>query len=59
MYYTLYFLVSLIATTVGSITGMGGGVIIKPILDFIGTYNAQTIGVISSITVLTMSIISV
>lgn len=40
-------------------TGMGGGVIIKPAMDFIGTYNAQTIGVISSITVFSMSIVSI
>ncbi len=57
--YLLYFFVALVATTIGSMTGMGGGVIIKPAMDFIGTYNAQTIGVISSITVFSMSIVSI
>ena len=38
--YLLYFFVALVATTIGSMTGMGGGVIIKPAMDFIGTYNA-------------------
>lgn len=31
MQYILYFLIAIGATTVGSLTGMGGGVIIKPL----------------------------
>ena len=50
----LYFLIALGATTVGALTGMGGGVIIKPLCDVIGTYDAQTIGVLACITVFSM-----
>jgi len=59
MQHIIYFFIALAATTVGSLTGMGGGVIIKPLLDILGDYNAANIGVLSSITVLTMSIVSV
>ena len=55
----LYFLVAIGATTVGALTGMGGGVIIKPVLDLLGQYDAATIGILSSVTVLTMSIVSI
>ena len=30
----LYFLIIVVANAVGSVSGMGGGVIIKPVLDF-------------------------
>lgn len=55
----IYFLIVLTATTVGSLTGMGGGVIIKPAMDMIGQYDAATIGILSSLTVLTMSCMSI
>ena len=55
----LYFLVAIGATIVGALTGMGGGVIIKPVLDLLGQYDAATIGILSSVTVLTMSIVSI
>jgi uncharacterized membrane protein YfcA len=55
----IYFLIALIATTVGSMVGIGGGVIIKPLLDFLGHYNVATIGVLSSFTVFAMSIVSI
>lgn len=54
-----YFLIAIGATTVGSLTGMGGGVIIKPVLDVLGTYDAAAIGVLSSITVFSMSSVSI
>ena len=54
----LYFLIALGATTVGALTGMGGGVIIKPLCDVIGTYDAQTIGVLACITVFSMALVS-
>ena len=57
--YLLYFLIAIGATTVGALTGMGGGVIIKPLLDMLGGYDVETIGVLSSITVFAMSIVSV
>lgn len=55
----VYFFVSLGATTVGATTGMGGGVIIKPVLDVLGDYDVATIGMLSCITVLVMSVVSV
>lgn len=59
MQFIIYFLLALFATTVGSLTGMGGGVIIKPLMDVLGNYNVQTIGIISSITVFSMALVSV
>jgi len=55
----LYFLITLFATTVGSTTGMGGGVIIKPVLDAFGHYGVDTVSVLSSISVFAMSIVSI
>ena len=55
----VYFLIAIGATTVGALTGMGGGVIIKPVMDVIGAYDAATIGVLSSITVFSMSVVSI
>lgn len=54
----LYFIISLLASTIGAIAGIGGGVFIKPILDFLGDYPLATIGVLSSMTVFTMSAVS-
>lgn len=55
----IYFLIAIMATTVGALTGMGGGIIIKPVLDVLGHYDATTIGVLSSITVFSMSLVSI
>ena len=57
--YLFNLFVVLVAITIRSMTGMGEGMIIKPAMDFIGIYNAQTIGVISPITVFSMSIVSI
>lgn len=54
----VYFLIALLATTAGAMTGMGGGVIIKPLLDLLGDYDAATIGVLSALTVFVMSLVS-
>lgn len=54
----LYFLITLLATIIGAIAGLGGGIIIKPALDAIGTYDVATICVLSSITVLCMATVS-
>ena len=59
MQYIIYFILAFFATTVGSLTGMGGGVIIKPLMDMFGDFDVQTISIISSITVLTMAVVSV
>ncbi|MDE6614531.1 MAG: sulfite exporter TauE/SafE family protein [Clostridia bacterium] len=52
----LYFFIALICTFAGAITGMGGGVVIKPVLDLLGNYDSASIGALSSLTVLAMSV---
>ncbi|TLG73805.1 sulfite exporter TauE/SafE family protein [Culicoidibacter larvae] len=54
----IYFLVIIFANTVGSISGMGGGVLIKPIFDAIGAHTLATITFYSSVAVFTMAIVS-
>ena len=53
-----YFIVTLIATVIGAIAGLGGGIIIKPTFDALGGFDVSTIGILSSITVLCMAFIS-
>ncbi|MBR1583028.1 MAG: sulfite exporter TauE/SafE family protein [Spirochaetales bacterium] len=48
----------LIATIVGSISGIGGGVLIKPVLDAVTSMSASQISFLSGVTVLTMTIVS-
>ncbi len=55
----IYLAIALGATIIGAIAGIGGGVIIKPMLDFIGDYGVSTIGVISSCTVFSMAVVSI
>ena len=57
--YVLYFLIAIITTTIGAITGVGGGVIIKPVLDIFAHYNSQTIAVLSSVILFSMAIVSI
>lgn len=57
--YVIYFFITFFATSICSLTGMGGGVIIKPIMDIIGDFNVHTIGVIASITVFSMALVSI
>ncbi|UUV17194.1 sulfite exporter TauE/SafE family protein [Fusobacteria bacterium ZRK30] len=54
----LYFGIGLLATIFGSLVGLGGGVVIKPVLDAIGTYDLTTIGILSSFTVFSMAVVS-
>lgn len=54
----VYFVVIILSNTIGSISGMGGGVIIKPILDFLATDSVATISFYSSVAVFVMSISS-
>lgn len=54
----IYFIVIILANTVGAISGMGGGVIIKPVLDFIGYHSVAAISFYSTVAVFTMSISS-
>ncbi|MEG1720259.1 MAG: sulfite exporter TauE/SafE family protein [Pseudoflavonifractor sp.] len=55
----LYFLIAIGATIAGAMTGMGGGVIMKPVLDLLHSFDVQTVGVLSAITVFSMSIVSI
>ncbi len=56
--YILYFFVAITSTTIGAITGVGGGVIIKPMLDILGHFDSLTISTLSAFTVLSMAIVS-
>jgi len=51
----LFLFVSFLASIVGSICGIGGGVIIKPVLDSFGILDVKTISFLSGCTVLSMS----
>lgn len=53
-----YFIVGLIASMFGSIAGIGGGVIMKPLLDLLGHYDVATIGVLSSACVFSMAAVT-
>ena len=55
----IYLLISFAATTLGSLCGIGGGVIIKPIMDSTGLLSVTTVSFLSSATVLSMAIMSV
>ncbi|HIZ61293.1 MAG TPA: sulfite exporter TauE/SafE family protein [Candidatus Gemmiger avistercoris] len=51
----LYLCVSFFASIAGAICGIGGGVIIKPVLDMLGLAAVATISFLSGCTVLSMS----
>jgi len=52
----LYLLLAFGASTIGSIAGIGGGVIIRPVMDVISPFSAQTISFLSGCTVLAMAV---
>lgn len=54
----LYLLIALLATIIGGITGIGGGVIIKPVLDAFAHFDVASINILSSITILSMAVVS-
>lgn len=56
---TNFFLVSFLASVVGSICGIGGGVIIKPALDAARIMSVSSISYLSGATVLSVAIINV
>lgn len=58
MQYILYSIVCLLATTLGAISGIGGGVIIKPIFDATMGLSVSQISFLSGCSVLSMSIVS-
>lgn len=55
----IYFLVAIVATTIGAAAGIGGGVIIKPVLDAVSSFSLPTVNLLSSSTIFIMSIVSI
>ena len=55
----IFILVSFLASVIGCICGIGGGVIIKPVLDAFGLYSVSTISFMSGCIVLAMTTYSV
>ncbi len=57
--YVICIAVSFLASVAGSICGIGGGVLIKPVLDAFGALDVASISFLSGCTVLSMSCYSV
>lgn len=55
----LIFIICLSASVIGGICGIGGGIIIKPLLDALGVMSVSAISFLSGLTVMSMSLISV
>lgn len=55
----IFFVVSFLASVVGAICGIGGGVVIKPVLDMLRLETVAAISFLSGCTVLSMSCYSV
>lgn len=54
----ILFFVCLIACIIGAISGIGGGIIIKPVLDSLNIMSMSTLNFLSGCTILSMSIVS-
>lgn len=54
--YLLVFVVCFLASLLGPLCGIGGGVIIKPVVDAMGVMSVSTVSFLSSISVLIMSL---
>lgn len=50
--------ISLLASTLGAITGIGGGILVKPTVDALGLLPVTTVSFLSGIMVLSMSAVS-
>lgn len=55
----VFFLISILSSTAGAVCGIGGGVIMKPVLDAAGIMSVSDISFLSGCTVLAMSVVSV
>lgn len=53
--WAICYLVTFAACVLGTICGMGGGIIIKPVLDAAGVMSVSTITFLSGVTVIAMS----
>ncbi|MFR9254508.1 MAG: hypothetical protein ACLVJ6_02695 [Merdibacter sp.] len=49
--YALFFLISFGASIIGAICGIGGGIIIKPVMDAFGALDVSIINFLSGCTV--------
>lgn len=58
MVYLVYAIVIIISTSLGAVAGLGGGVIIKPLLDLVGFHDPSTINLYSCVAVFTMCCVS-
>lgn len=54
----LIFFICLSASIIGGICGIGGGVIIKPVIDAMGVMDVSSISFLSGLTVLSMSVVN-
>lgn len=54
----IFFIISFLSSTIGAICGIGGGIIIKPVLDSLKVLEVSKISLLSSCTVLSMSLYS-
>ena len=59
MHIIIYSIIVLCATMIGAITGLGGGIIIKPAFDFVGIDTTSMISVYSTVAVFTMCLVSI
>lgn len=59
MVFLIFFIVCFLASGIGAICGIGGGIIIKPVLDAIGILDVEVISFLSGCTVLSMTTYSV
>ncbi len=59
MLYVIYIVAALGSTLAGSLSGMGGGIIMKPVFDLLGQYSAGETAVLTSCSMLAMSLVSV
>jgi len=55
MTYIIFFVVSILASVVGALCGVGGGVFMKPALDAVGVLPVNTITFLSTCTVISMT----
>lgn len=58
MFLIFYIMIALLSSFIGSISGIGGGIIIKPVLDLTGRLPIETVNFLSGATVLSMSLFS-
>ena len=54
--YLIIITICLLASVIGSICGIGGGVIVKPVLDSMGIMSVETVSFLSGLMVMSMSI---